>query len=86
MRTGHPRLEITTHCPRSIVTGTFVPLTATFNGNFDLRSPFDGMRILVVKAEHSDDRTKYNTKFSLESSTQPSQKQLDEYIIDIVNK
>ena len=55
----------------------------SFNGNFDLRTPFDRMRILVVKAQHSDDKTKYNTKFALESSTQPSQKQLDEYVIDI---
>ena len=55
----------------------------TFNGNMDLRTPFDQMRILIVKAQHTDDRSKYNTKFSLESSTQQSQKQLDEYSIDI---
>ena len=55
----------------------------TFDGNLDIRTPWDEMRILVVKTHHTDDRTKYTTKFTLESSTQPNQQKLDQYTVDI---
>ena len=55
----------------------------TVNGNFELRTPWDEFRLLKVTSAHTDDGKKFTTKFTLNSSTQPKQRDLDVYIMDI---
>ena len=55
----------------------------TFNGDFEIRTPWDEMRLLKVTSAHTDDGKKFTTKFTLNSLTQPKQRDLDVYIMDI---
>ncbi|KAL4235628.1 hypothetical protein ACF0H5_004023 [Mactra antiquata] len=60
-----------------------VGLTRSFTGSFDIRTPFDEFRVLIVKASHHDDTRQYNTKLSVETTELSEQKTAVMYSVEM---
>jgi len=56
------------------------PLSRTFNGNFELHTPYEDMRILVLKANHNDDYRNFKTSATVQKQVSTN---TDEFKADL---
>ncbi|XP_060596717.1 uncharacterized protein LOC132750705 [Ruditapes philippinarum] len=58
-------------------------ISRSFNGKIDFRSPFEGLRAMIINAEHNDDSRTFKSKFTTDLSKFSSQTSMDKYTVEI---
>ncbi|XP_053394173.1 apolipophorins-like [Mercenaria mercenaria] len=61
----------------------YTKMSRSFNGKIDFRSPFEGLRVLILNAEHQDDSKKFSSKITTDVSHYSSQVNMDTYNIEM---
>lgn len=59
------------------------PVNRLFKGNFEMRTPVEGIRSLAITADHSDNYKKFSTKFTLDTSQFNTQSNEGKYTFEM---